>query len=64
MLATRVRWFDERSARCESELHEMDAATYPMAAELRGTPGFDESHPAPPRAIELDDEAPADGPSV
>ncbi len=53
-LATRVRWFDERSAACERELHAMDAAAYPLAAELRGTPAFDADRLAPPSAVELD----------
>lgn len=60
-LATRVRWFDDRSAQCERELHAMDAATYPMAAELRGTPVFDEPALALPRPVELAPEAEEDG---
>ena len=34
--ATRLRWFDERSARCETALNQLDAARYPVAGELRG----------------------------
>ncbi len=67
-LATRVRWFDEHSHTCERALHEMDAAAYPIAAELRGTPSFDRAELATPAPVRLDRErdegaAPEDAPS-
>ncbi|MBN8611380.1 MAG: tetratricopeptide repeat protein [Deltaproteobacteria bacterium] len=39
-LATRVRWFNEWSSRCESALNELDRREYPLAAELRGTASY------------------------
>ncbi len=39
-LATRVRWFSEWSSRCEAALNDLDRATYPLAAELRGTASY------------------------
>ena len=39
-LATRVRWFDEWSTRCEAALNDLDRVGYPLAAELRGTASF------------------------
>lgn len=55
-LATRVRWFDDHSAQCERELNAMDAAAYPMAAELRGTASYGHEAPTPPRAVDVEDE--------
>jgi len=40
MTATQVRWFDERSERCERELNRLDAVRFPTASELRGEPGY------------------------
>lgn len=62
-LATRVRWFNEYSAQCESELNQLDAARYPLAAELRGTPTFIQDQTAPLSAIELAHEDDADSDS-
>lgn len=56
--ATATRWFDERSRRCEEALHRLDAARYPMAAELRGAPTYEPRGGAPPGASEL---SPGDG---
>lgn len=46
--ATSVRWFDERSRRCERALNELDAVRYPIAAELRGSPDYEGRAPARP----------------
>ncbi len=55
-LATRVRWFNEFSAQCETELNTIDRARYPLAAELRGTASFVQDQTAPPGAVELQRE--------
>ncbi len=34
-IATRLRFFDERSQRCEHELNRLDPSEYPLSAELR-----------------------------
>ncbi|MBX3274725.1 MAG: hypothetical protein KF729_30945 [Sandaracinaceae bacterium] len=55
--ATDVRWFDERSRRCERALHQLDAAHYPLAVELRGAPSHEppaSAPPGPPRALTED----------
>jgi tetratricopeptide (TPR) repeat protein len=39
-LATRLRWFNEWSTRCEAALNDLDRVGYPLAAELRGTASF------------------------
>lgn len=62
-LATRVRWFNEYSAQCETELNQLDAARYPLAAELRGTPSFIQDQTAPLAAIELAHDEDADSDS-
>ncbi|MFO0681416.1 MAG: tetratricopeptide repeat protein [Sandaracinus sp.] len=61
-LATRVRWFNEYSAQCEVELNQLDAARYPLAAELRGTATYIQDQTAPLTAIELthDEDAESD----
>ncbi|MCA9607974.1 MAG: hypothetical protein KC619_20330, partial [Myxococcales bacterium] len=51
--ATDVRWFDERSRRCERALNQLDAARYPIAAELRGSPTYEPRAPARPGAPRL-----------
>jgi len=40
--STRVRWFNEFSRQCESELNALAPTDYPMAAELRGSPDLAE----------------------
>ena len=52
--ATRVRWFNEYSAQCERELNALDAARFPMAAELRGEASYVQRDPAPPGAVSLE----------
>lgn len=52
--ATEVRWFDDRSRRCEQGLHRLDRARFPIAAELRGAPTYRPLDPAPPGAPELE----------
>jgi len=51
--ATRVRWFDERSRRCERALNRLDAARFPVASELRGAPRYSPLAPARPGPVEL-----------
>lgn len=51
--ATSVRWFDERSRRCERMLHRLDAARYPIASELRGAPDYRLEVPPPLRPPRL-----------
>ncbi|MFK7987429.1 MAG: tetratricopeptide repeat protein [Sandaracinaceae bacterium] len=51
--ATRARWFDARSRRCEEALHELDSARFPMASELRGAPTYRPASAAPPAAVSL-----------
>jgi len=62
-LATRVRWFNQYSAQCEAELNNLDAARYPLAAELRGTASYVQDQTAPLSAIELAHEEDADSDS-
>lgn len=52
--ATQVRWFNEFSAQCERELNGLDAARFPIAAELRGQPNYVERAPAQPGAVSLE----------
>jgi tetratricopeptide (TPR) repeat protein len=59
-LATRVRWFNQWSAQCETELNQMDAAHFPLAAELRGTATYVQDQTAAPGAIELRHDEDAD----
>lgn len=51
--ATQVRWFDERSRRCESALNRLDAQRFPIASELRGAPSYVPRTPARPGAPSL-----------
>ncbi len=57
--ATATRFFDDRSRHCEQSLNRLDAARFPVASELRGSPSYSPRDPAPPTAPELD--APRDG---
>ncbi len=51
--ATNVRWFNEYSRQCESELNRLNPGQYPLASELRGEPNFVYSAPARPGPVEL-----------
>ncbi|MBX7191029.1 MAG: tetratricopeptide repeat protein [Sandaracinaceae bacterium] len=61
-LATTVRWFNEWSTRCESELHDLNPRRYPLAAELRATAAFAQDALATPGPAEArptsEDEVP------
>jgi TolA-binding protein len=54
--ATRVRWFNQFSQQCERELNALDAARFPMAAELRGTANYVQRQVAQPGAVSLQQE--------
>ena len=57
--ATNVRWFNEYSTICESELNRLNPRQYPVAAELRGAPSYMNAPLGDPGAVELstgDDE--------
>lgn len=62
-LATRVRWFNHWSTRCEAALHEMARARYPLAAELRGSASFSPETLALPNATDLSTDV-ADAPEA
>ena len=51
--ATRVRWFNQYSHTCEEELNRLNPTQYPMAAELRGEPGYVHRAVARPGVVEL-----------
>lgn len=55
--ATRVRWFNEWSQRCEQELNRLDPRQYPLAAELRGDPHYVHSSAALPGPASLGTQA-------
>jgi len=58
-LATQVRWFNQFSQQCEMELNRLDPRKYPLAAELRGAPGYVQQKVADPVAAQIgrsDDE--------
>jgi tetratricopeptide (TPR) repeat protein len=64
--ATNVRWFNEYSTICETELNRLNPRQYPVAAELRGAPSYMNAPFGDPGAVELstgeDEEEPdADG---
>jgi tetratricopeptide (TPR) repeat protein len=52
-LATQVRWFNEFSQQCEVELNRLDPRKYPLAAELRGKPGYVQRKIAEPVAAQI-----------
>ncbi len=54
--ATKLRWFNEYSTHCETELSRLDPATYPRAAELRGDADFFYTAWAIPGAVPGTDE--------
>lgn len=49
--ATKVRWFNQWSRTCERELNRLNPTEYPMASELRGSPGYVQSALARPDAM-------------
>jgi hypothetical protein len=51
--ATNVRWFNEYSRICESELNRLDPRRYPVAAELRGGATFVYGGVGRPGTVEL-----------
>lgn len=51
--ATNVRWFNEWSRTCETELNGLNPREYPIAAELRGVPNLAMDTPGRPGAVEL-----------
>jgi len=51
--STNVRWFDEHSRACESALHRLEPARYPLASELRGRPAHEHGDPGPPGPLVL-----------
>lgn len=55
--ATNVRWFNEWSTACEAELNALDPRSFPMAAEIRGAPGYMYSAPGRPGPIEIGADA-------
>ncbi len=54
--ATNVRWFNEWSRTCESELNRLNPRQYPLAAELRGSATFVRGTWGRPGAVELTTE--------
>src|SRR5690606_32453069 len=58
--ATNVRWFNEWSTACESELNALDPRSFPMAAEIRGAPGYSFGTPGRPGPIEIGADAEGD----
>lgn len=52
-LATKIRWFNDFSEQCELELNKLDPKKFPMAAELRGKPGYVHREVARPTPVEL-----------
>lgn len=51
--ATNVRWFNEYSRICETELNRLDPRRYPVAAELRGEPNYVRESIGDPGPVEL-----------
>ncbi len=51
--ATNVRWFNEWSRTCESELNVLNPREYPLAAELRGEPNYVRGSIGEPGPVEL-----------
>ncbi|MFK7992151.1 MAG: tetratricopeptide repeat protein [Sandaracinaceae bacterium] len=52
--ATQVRWFNDFSSQCETELNQLDRQRFPMAAELRGEATYVQQQVARPGAVSLD----------
>ncbi|MEM9069472.1 MAG: tetratricopeptide repeat protein, partial [Myxococcota bacterium] len=51
--ATNVRWFNEYSRICETELNRLDPRRYPVAAELRGQANYIRGSLGRPGPVEL-----------
>ena len=51
--STQLRWFNDYSRTCESELNRLNPTEYPIAAEVRGSPDSIHRDFARPGAIEL-----------
>ena len=51
--ATNVRWFNQYSRTCETELNRLEAARYPIAAELRGSARYVRASMGRPGPVEL-----------
>jgi tetratricopeptide (TPR) repeat protein len=57
-VSTKVRWFNENSTRCETELNKLDPRKYPISEEIRIQPENEMSFWAVPEPVlELEDEA-------
>jgi tetratricopeptide (TPR) repeat protein len=51
--STNTRWFNEYSRTCEQELNRLNPTQYPLAAELRGDPGYVRQADARPGVVQL-----------
>jgi hypothetical protein len=57
-VSTKVRWFNENSLRCETELNKLDPRKYPISEEIRIQPENEMSMWAVPEAVlKLESEA-------
>ena len=57
-VSTKVRWFNENSTRCETELNKLDPRKYPISEEIRIQPENEMSFWAVPEPVlELEDAA-------
>ena len=57
-VSTKVRWFNENSTRCETELNKLDPRKYPISEEIRILPDNEMSFWAVPEPqLELEDAA-------
>jgi len=57
-ISTKVRWFNENSLRCESELNKLEPRQYPISEEIRVTPKTELVFwTAPDPVLELETEA-------
>ena len=59
-VATRARWFNDHSRRCEETLNRIDPARYPVQSELRGAATYVPATPAtlgPPASLDSGDES-------
>ena len=52
--ATNVRWFNRWSNQCEQELNQLNPKQYPIAAELRGKPGYIKGTVGTPSPVDLE----------
>jgi tetratricopeptide (TPR) repeat protein len=49
--ATAVRWFNEWSTLCETELNRLAPARFPVASEIRSQPSYSRTDPVAPRPV-------------